>query len=41
MMTGYWVSKAVYVVVKLGIADLLASGPVYYDELARTTGTNA
>src|SRR3712207_5835122 len=41
MMTGYWVSKAVYVVAKLGIPDLLSCGPVQYDDLARMTGTNA
>ena len=28
MMTGYWVSQALYVAAKLGIADLLADGPV-------------
>jgi hypothetical protein len=26
MMTGYWVSQALYVAAKLGIADLLADG---------------
>ena len=40
MMIGYWVSKAVYVAAKLGIADLLSNGPVHYDELARMTGTH-
>ena len=41
MMTGYWVSKAVYVAAKLGIADLVSGGPVHCDELARLTGTHA
>ena len=28
MMTGYWVSQAIYVAAKLGLADLMADGPV-------------
>ncbi len=27
MMTGYWVSQALYVAAKLGVADLLVDGP--------------
>jgi hypothetical protein len=27
MMTGYWLSQALYVVAKLGVADLLVDGP--------------
>jgi hypothetical protein len=27
MMTGYWVSQALYVAAKLSVADLLADGP--------------
>jgi len=34
MMTGYWVSQAVYVAAKLGIADLLSDGPAHYQGLA-------
>jgi hypothetical protein len=41
MMTGYWVSQAVYVAAKLGIADLLADGPVGCDHLAAATDTHA
>jgi O-methyltransferase domain/Dimerisation domain len=41
MVTGYYVSRAVYVAARLGIADLLADGPRSHDELARTTGTHA
>jgi hypothetical protein len=41
MMTGYWLSKAVYVAAKLGIADLLSDGAASYDDLAKTTGTHA
>ena len=38
MMTGYWVSQAIYVAAKLGIADVLAGGPKTSDELAEATG---
>jgi hypothetical protein len=41
MMTGYWVSQGIYVAAKLGIADLLATGPVHYEDLARRTNTHA
>ena len=41
MMTGYWVSQAVYVAAKLGIADLLADGPVGCEDLAAATDTHA
>lgn len=37
MATGYWVSQAVYVAAKLGIADLLKDGPKSCDHLARAT----
>jgi hypothetical protein len=32
MMTGYWVTKGLYVAAKLGIADLLSDGPVDCDD---------
>ena len=41
MMTGYWVSQALYVAAKLGIADLLADGPVDCEDLATATDTHA
>src|SRR3989442_15033516 len=41
MMTGYWISQAIYAAAKLGIADLLKDGPKSADELARATGTHA
>jgi SAM-dependent methyltransferase len=41
MVTGYYVSRAIYVAAKLGIADLLAEGPRSHDELAKTTGAHA
>jgi len=40
LIGGYRVSQAISVVAKLGIADLLASGPQGSDELARATETN-
>lgn len=39
--TGHFFSRAIYVVAKLGIADLLAKGPQGSSELARATGTHA
>jgi len=41
MMTGYWVTQALYVAAKLGIADLLSDGPLSCDELAGRSGTHA
>lgn len=41
MMTGYWISQAVYVAAKLGIADLLVDGPVSCNDLATATRTHA
>src|SRR5690349_12990761 len=41
MMTGYWVSQALYVAAKLGVADLLTNGPRPVEELAATTQTDA
>jgi hypothetical protein len=34
MMTGYWVSQALYVAAKLGVADLLIGGPRSIEDLA-------
>jgi len=41
MATGHYVSQAIYVAAKLGIADLLGNGPRRHDELAKATGTHA
>src|ERR1700751_4849246 len=41
MASGYWLSQAVYVAAKLGLADLLRDGPRSCQELAAATGTNA
>lgn len=40
MMTGYWVTQALYVAAKLGIADLLSDGPLSCDDLAGRTCTH-
>jgi hypothetical protein len=40
LICGYWHSQCIYVAAKLGIADLLAAGPVSVDELATKTGTD-
>src|SRR5262249_28474617 len=40
LVTGYWVSQAIYVAAKLGIADLLKDGPKNDDELAKAIGTH-
>lgn len=37
MATGYWLSQAIYVVARLGIADLLANGPQSSAKLAAAT----
>ena len=41
MLTGYWISQALYVAAKLGLADLLTSGPRSADDLAQATKTDA
>jgi SAM-dependent methyltransferase len=41
MATGHYVSQAIYVAAKLGIADLLAEGPRGHDELASASGAHA
>jgi len=41
MATGYWVSQAIYVAAKLGIADLLKDGPQSCIALAASTGADA
>jgi len=39
LITGYWISQAVYAAAKFGIADLLAEGPQTVSVLATATGT--
>jgi hypothetical protein len=41
MATAYWVSQAIYVAAKLGIADLLKDEPQSYVALAAATGSDA
>jgi SAM-dependent methyltransferase len=41
LTSGYWISRAIYVVAKLGIADLLHDGPKSCEDLASATGTHA
>jgi hypothetical protein len=41
MAIGHYLSRAMHVAAKLGLADLLANGPRHYDDLAAATGTNA
>jgi hypothetical protein len=41
LIAGYWVSQAIYVATKLGIADKLAGGPRSVEELAGATETHA
>ncbi len=40
MITGYWISQAIYSAAKFGIADHLKDGPKSVDELAEATSTN-
>jgi hypothetical protein len=41
MITGYYVSRAIYVVARLGIADHLSEGSLRVDDLAKATATHA
>ena len=41
MICGYWISQTVYVVAKLGIADLVQAGPRHVDNLARESNTRS
>ena len=40
-ITGFWMSRAVWIAAKLGLADLLKSGPKTAEELAQATSTHA
>src|ERR1043166_5901551 len=41
LISGYWISQAIYVAAKLGLPDLLKDTPRTADELARLTNTHA
>jgi hypothetical protein len=40
MITGYWISQAIYAAAKFGIADHLKDGPKTLGELATVSSTN-
>lgn len=41
LLCGFWVSQSIYVVAKLGVADLLAGGPQSCERLAERVGVEA
>lgn len=41
MLTGYWLSQALYVAARLGLADLVSASPRTADDLAAATGMHA
>ncbi len=41
MISGFWISRAIYIAAKLGLADHLRDGHKTADELASATGTHA
>ena len=41
VMSGFWISRCVYIVAKLGIAGLLKDGPKNADDLAAASGAHA
>jgi ubiquinone/menaquinone biosynthesis C-methylase UbiE len=41
ILSGYWLSRAVYIAAKLGLADLLKDGPRTTEQLAASTATHA
>jgi O-methyltransferase domain/Dimerisation domain len=41
IICGFWISRAVFVIAKLGIPDLLKTGPKTAEELASATSTHA
>ena len=41
MISGFWISRAIYVVAKLGLADHMQEGPKTAEELAAATHTHA
>jgi hypothetical protein len=41
LMSGFWISRCVYIAAKLGIADLLKDGPKSAEELAAASGAHA
>ncbi len=41
MISGFWISRAIYIVAKLGLADHMQEGAKTAEELAATSGTHA
>lgn len=41
LISGFWISRAVYIIAKLGVADHLADGPKTAEEIADATGAHA
>lgn len=41
LISGYWISQAIYAAAKLGLADLLKNGPRTAEDLAHATQTHA
>jgi hypothetical protein len=41
LATGHYISRALFVAARLGIADLLKDGPRHYNELAKSTASHA
>ena len=41
IMSGFWISRCVYILAKLGIADLIKDESKTVDELATVTGSHA
>jgi hypothetical protein len=40
LMSGFWISRCIYITAKLGLADLLKDGPKTAADLAEATGTH-
>ncbi len=40
-ITSKWITKPIYIISELGIADLLCDGPISVETLAKKTGTHA
>lgn len=40
MISGYWISQAIYAAAKFGIADILKDGPQSVEQLAQASSTN-
>jgi hypothetical protein len=41
LISGFWISRGIYITAKLGLADLLKEGPKTADDLAAVTATHA